>query len=247
MPRDRSFEVIAHRGYSAVAPENTLAALRRAVDAGADAVEFDFRFSADGVPVAIHDETLDRTTDGSGPVRDASWAGIRELDAGSWFGPTFAGEPVPSVADALEAVRGRVRRVYAELKGWRSAADAARVVDVLGEGGWADDAVLISLDWAKLAAVRAVDPALRIGFIVDAGDDVEEAVERAAADGRALVDLAHTLVLERPARAAGARERGVECAVWTVDREVDARAMVDAGVRRITTNEVERMVRLARR
>jgi glycerophosphoryl diester phosphodiesterase len=93
---------VAHRGYSAVAPENTLPALAGAVLAGATLVEFDVRTTADGVPVVIHDRTVDRTTDGSGQVWDLMLDEVRALDAGSWFSPAFAGLRVPLLSEVLD-------------------------------------------------------------------------------------------------------------------------------------------------
>ena len=93
--------VIGHRGAAARAPENTLAGLRRARELGAAWVEFDVMLTADRVPVLIHDETLERTTTGRGEVARHTAAEIRALDAGGWFAPEFAGERVPTLAEAV--------------------------------------------------------------------------------------------------------------------------------------------------
>ena len=93
--------VIGHRGAAARAPENTLAALRAAKALGCSWVEFDVRLTADGVPVLCHDRRLDRTTDGSGRIADLAFAAVREYDAGAWFAPAFAGEPIPTLEEAL--------------------------------------------------------------------------------------------------------------------------------------------------
>jgi glycerophosphoryl diester phosphodiesterase len=93
--------VVAHRGETFGAPENTLAAFELAAARGADAVELDVQVSRDGVPVVIHDRHLDRTTDGFGPVRSRTWAELRSLDAGSWYDPRYRGEPIPALEDAL--------------------------------------------------------------------------------------------------------------------------------------------------
>jgi glycerophosphoryl diester phosphodiesterase len=95
-------KIIGHRGAAAHAPENTLAALRRARDLGASWVEFDVRLTADGRCVLLHDDLLDRTTDGSGAVADATLDHIAALDAGGWFDPAFRGEPVPTLEEAID-------------------------------------------------------------------------------------------------------------------------------------------------
>jgi len=107
--------VDAHRGASAHHPENTLASFRAAVDTGADSVEFDLRLSADGHAVVIHDETVDRTTDGTGTVSDLPVAELRALDAGSWKNARFSGERIPTLEETL-TVLGSTSRVNMELK-----------------------------------------------------------------------------------------------------------------------------------
>ena len=94
-------KVIGHRGTAASAPENTVAGFRRAAALGAPWVEFDTQLSADGRCIVFHDENLERTTDGQGPVDRASYAAIRRLDAGAWFAPGFAGQRVPTLAEVL--------------------------------------------------------------------------------------------------------------------------------------------------
>ena len=106
---------IAHRGASAAAPQNTLAAFRRAMELGADGVELDVHLSADGVPVVMHNLYVDETTDGTGQVTDKTLAELKELDAGSKFAPEFAGERIPTLAEVFEALEGKLL-VNVELK-----------------------------------------------------------------------------------------------------------------------------------
>ena len=97
--------IVAHRGGGLLAPENTLAAIRLARNLGFIGVEFDVKLTGDGIPVLMHDDTLERTTDGSGPVAEMSYQEIAKLDAGTWFGNEFSGEPVPSFAAASALCR----------------------------------------------------------------------------------------------------------------------------------------------
>ncbi|HVC34902.1 MAG TPA: glycerophosphodiester phosphodiesterase family protein [Chloroflexota bacterium] len=107
--------MIAHRGASAYAPENTEAAFALGVAMGADAIETDLRQTRDGVVVLLHDALVDRTTDGHGPVAELSWASVRSLDAGAWKHPRFAGERVPTLADFLDRY-GKGQPLYLEIK-----------------------------------------------------------------------------------------------------------------------------------
>ena len=101
-------QIIAHRGSSSDRPENTLAAIRRAIEVGATAVEVDVRTTRDGQLVLSHDATLDRTTDGQGEISIRTLSEIKQLDAGSWFDERFRGERVPTLAEALAACRGKI-------------------------------------------------------------------------------------------------------------------------------------------
>jgi len=108
--------VLAHRGGGIFAPENTVAAMRIGYQRGFRGVEFDVTLSADGEPVLMHDPTLNRTTDAKGPVADHTWAELARLDAGAWFSPEFAGEPIPRLADAIAFCRAHQVWINAEIK-----------------------------------------------------------------------------------------------------------------------------------
>ena len=108
--------LIGHRGAKAVAPENTLAAFERAAADGAGWVEFDVRLCADGVPIVFHDDILDRTTNGTGPVVDHDLAALKKLDAGSWFGPSFAGATIPTLSEAMEVCAAHDLGMNIEIK-----------------------------------------------------------------------------------------------------------------------------------
>jgi glycerophosphoryl diester phosphodiesterase len=100
--------VVAHRGFSGAAPENTLAAFRKAIEIGSDMIELDIHLSKDGRIVVIHDETLERTTNGRGKVVDHTLTDLKKLDAGSSFGGQFAGERIPTLEEVLDLAKGRV-------------------------------------------------------------------------------------------------------------------------------------------
>ena len=93
--------VVAHRGYSARYPENTASAFDAAISAGADMIELDVCITKDRVPVVIHDQTLERTTDGAGMVSEFNLSELKKLDAGSWFSPEFKGESIPTLEEIL--------------------------------------------------------------------------------------------------------------------------------------------------
>ena len=157
--------VIGHRGFAARAPENTLPSFTLALEAGAEVVELDYHATRDGVPVVIHDETLDRTTDavarwgGEGiRVADRTAAEIRELDAGGWFGPGTPATHVPRLEEAISLIQGRAVAML-ERKG----GDAAATSRVLRQGGWIERAVVHSFDWDFLRELHRKEPGLVLG------------------------------------------------------------------------------------
>ena len=133
--RVMSFLVIAHRGYSSEAPENTLPAFDLAVSRGFRHVELDVQLTADGVPIVIHDATLNRTTDGSGPVSKATLSDILGLDAGSWFGDrSYRGVGVPTLSEVLARYSANLH-LHIELKSTQSELPK-KVFDLLERHGW---------------------------------------------------------------------------------------------------------------
>lgn len=231
-------EIIGHRGFSARAPENTLAALELALDAGADAVEFDLHIAGDGTVVLLHDVTLDRTTTGSGDIKEWSAAELTELDAGSWFAPEFSGESLPTLADALTRIAGRAAHIYAEVKGYRTLEDMETILRVVTDAGASERTIFISMDWRALDRIREGAREALIGYIVEAPDRAAAAIDRAKGDPRALLDFDANILLEQQDLAATTRDAGIAMAAWTVDTPERASALLEMGVPRITTNEV---------
>lgn len=238
----RPIEIIAHRGFSARAPENTLAALEAALAAGADAVEFDLHTAACGTPVLFHDAMLSRTTNGVGPLRRRTAAQLKALDAGSWFSADYAGERVPTFEEALRALKGRVPRIYAEVKGFRELEDLDRMVRLVREASMLDVVVFISMNWTLLDRMRGQEPTLAIGYVVDDAGTMDEALQRCSGDAAALLDPRADLLLSDPGLVGRARDQGTDVAVWTVNDAAVAARLLEVGVSRITTDEVEALV-----
>ena len=157
---------IAHRGASAYAPENTLAAFGQALRLGCHAVEFDVRLSRDRVPVVIHDATVDRTTNGRGAVRNMSVAELQRLDAGAWFGPQFAGARVPTLDEALAAVAAPARCAI-ELK---EVVEPAELIAALERSGTAERAVITSFEPGLVAPVRRACRDVAVGLLASQWD-----------------------------------------------------------------------------
>ncbi len=240
-------EIIGHRGYAARAPENTLVSIEAALSAGAHAVEFDVRVAGCGTPVLFHDETLDRTTDGDGPVVGRTVEQLRTLDAGSWFDPEFTGERIPTLTEALDRVAGRARHIYPEVKGIREPSDVDGMVRLVRDRAMSDRTTFISIDWSILDRVRAQDALVRIGFIVVSADLFDEALSLASADSAAVLDLDLEIALDDPSVVRRATDEGVEVVTWTVNEPAGATRLLQAGVTGFTTDHVERLLEWAAR
>jgi glycerophosphoryl diester phosphodiesterase len=235
-------QIIAHRGFSARAPENTLASLRAAVESGAPAVEFDLRTAACGTTVLFHDEMLGRTTNGVGPLVRRSLGQLRVLDAGSWFGAEFAGERIPTQEEALALLTGRIKGVFQDIKGYRELEDLDRMVAVTRDAGLAGLTTFLSSDWMVLNRLKRTAPDIRRGYVVEDPGRFPEALDRSVVDEGSLLDLEAGMALEHPALVEEALRAGVEVGVWTVDDPLIARSALDLGITCITTNEVERIM-----
>ena len=222
--------VIGHRGAASHAPENTLAGIRKAAALGIAMVEFDAKLTADGVPVLVHDDRLDRTTSGSGPSRDASLATIRTLDAGGWFDPAFAGEPVPTLAEALELCVSLGLAVNLEIKPCkgreRETAEASLAV---AREIWPADRpppLVSSFARESMETALAVAPDWPRGFLFDRRpSDFEAAV---AALTPATLNTSHKRLTEKTVTALKAT--GLPLLAYTVNDPDRARALFAMGV-----------------
>ena len=157
----------AHRGASHDAPQNTLAAFRLAREMGADGLELDVQVSKDGEAVVIHDFTVDETTDGSGWVRDMTLGQLKDLDAGSWFGPAFAGERIPTLAEVFSAIGERLL-VNVELKttGMRDQGLERTVLALIERHRMEDHVLISSFNPFALRRCKRLAPRVRAGLLV---------------------------------------------------------------------------------
>jgi glycerophosphoryl diester phosphodiesterase len=238
--------VIAHRGFSAMAPENTLPAFQRALDAGADLVELDYHHTREGLPVVIHDRTLDRTTNAPElwsrgvPVAERTFADLRELDAGRWKGPGHAGARLPLLTEALDLIQSRSVTLIE-----RKAGDAATCAALLRERKLVNHVVVQAFDWDFLRDLRrelpeqvlaALGPPHHSGQRDRKGEkflEVAHLDEIAAIGARIVVWNRH---LSRESVQA-AHARGLLVWAYTIDDPAETSALLDWGVDGIITND----------
>ena len=262
--------VIAHRGASALAPENTVAAFRLALAIGADGVEMDVQLSADGTPIVIHDSRVDRTTDGTGPVASLTTREITALDAGSWFDRRlalrprvraaatiaqrlsgngsvgFAGERVPSLEETVRMLAvAQVRRLYLEMKG----SPQTRVplmrstLGIVRASGIESAVTLMSFDHDLLRQAKEICPGLRTAPIFPVrgnGALTLREIKRGHDIPPDEVALHFSLATSRTVTEL--HERGIKVAVWTANRKILMRRLTSSGVDSIITNFPDRLI-----
>jgi glycerophosphoryl diester phosphodiesterase len=235
------FKIIAHRGASAVAPENTLIAIAKAAELGARSVELDVMLSSDGVPIIIHDTALDRTTNGTGPVAAQSYEALARRDAGTWFGDAFAGEKIPTLSDAIDLILDRKMALNLEIKPspGEDRATARSAIEHLA-GKWHDPTTLVlsSSSMGSLEVARDTARQWRRGLIVDVPPphwrDVMANLQCASVHCAA---SAATPSLVEEIHAAG-----LKILTWTVNRPAQAATLFKNGVDGIFTDDPATMI-----
>ncbi len=240
--------IVAHRGASHDAPENTMAAQRLAWQQGAEAVETDIHFTKDRGVIVIHDATVKRTTGAAGAIAELTLAEARRLDAGTWKAPRFAGEKLPLLAEQLAEIPAG-KRIFVEIK---IGPEIVPELKGIFAAARADErnVTVISFNYESLKAVRQQLPRLPTQYLVGyrvpdpkaepnpkakKQPTLDEVIAQAKAAKLTGLDLQHTWPLTKD-DVARIRAAGLELHVWTVDDVAVARRWIELGVDSITTN-----------
>jgi glycerophosphoryl diester phosphodiesterase len=230
--------IFAHRGGGSLAPENTLAAIHLGQSLGYRAHEFDVKLSRDDVALLLHDETLERTTNGKGRAADFDFDALRGLDAGQWHSALFKGEPVPTFEDAAKLLRSRKTLANVEIKptpgfDWRTGTHVALHAQKLWEGAEAPP-LLSSFSFESLMAAKEAAPELPRGWLIKQFTEADwDRLEELEATSLHTDHL--RLALEDIARL---HERGYRVCVYTVNDAEVARTFLDAGVDGLFTDNL---------
>jgi glycerophosphoryl diester phosphodiesterase len=235
--------VIAHRGNSSIAPENTLPAFAKALEVKSDLVELDYHHSADGVPVVIHDDNLDRTTNGQTLlgkdkvlVADMPLAELAKLDAGLWFADEFKGTKLPTLVESLTAIQAGSTTLIE-----RKAGEAATLVNLLETERLTDRVVVQSFDWEFVKECRKLSPSLTLCTL--SGKTANDEQIRAAAETGADVIVWNHEKLRAP-QIELIHSLGKKAWVYTIDDRDRAAQFMAAGIDGVITNRPAEMIRL---
>ena len=236
--------VVAHRGASGHAPENTMAAFRLAVEMGALFIETDLHLTRDTRVVAIHDATLDRTTNGRGLVDLMPLEAVRALDAGAWFrgapAESFAGERVPTLEEILRFAKEKDVIFYLEIKSDSAWGVEHAVVAALRDTGEAARVLILSFDSATLLSVNRLDQTMMTGFLCEhPSSDLVERTVRAGAR-----QIAPRGDLVTPDLVMKAHQAGLQVVAWTINEPDQMRRLIAAGVDGIMSDYPDRLVKV---
>ncbi len=231
-----NYQLIAHRGYSAVAPENTLASFRAAIQEGVWGVELDVHLCADGVPVVIHDETVDRTTNGTGKVMEKTVSQLQALDAGSWFHPQFASETIPTLQEVLQLFTPTAINLLIEVKSpppW-SSQEIKQLIQLLATSR----CIVISFDHDLLHRLQQLAPQMICGYGVTNITKYSVKYVKTLNRISPLILPHFSLILKEPTVTQALLKAGCEIITWTVDQESIANQVFHNNIVKIITNNL---------
>jgi|SRR5664279_580059 len=232
-PGEAAF-IAGHRGDKTVAPENTLPALSLALNSAADYVETDVQLTADGVPVLMHDWTVDRTTNGTGPVWNYTYDELSALDAGSWFGEEFVGASVPTLEQFLNLLRWSTKNAILELKGSWTDSQVTLVAELIELNGVSDHVMIGSFDIMALQALQRVSPALPGMLIVR--DIIGDPSDLAAASGAVALVTSKAAITRDPDLVQRVHDAGLGILIYTLNDSETWSDAVSLGVDGIVTD-----------
>jgi glycerophosphoryl diester phosphodiesterase len=227
-------DVVAHRGYAGIAPENTLVALHAGVSAGADWIEFDVRTTADGVPVVVHDRVLGRTVSGTGPIAEVAFDDLRARDAGGWFAPAFAGLRVPTLAEVLDLLAPAGPQLLLEIKPPSTTEQTKAILVEVAARGLVGRTVLQSFADPILRDAARLSPELRRGVLREGLDADPVAVVRE--HGAVLYNPSLHDVVGDPAVVPALAAEGVRVMPWTVNAPAGWATALELGAAGIITD-----------
>ncbi|MBA4495037.1 glycerophosphodiester phosphodiesterase family protein [Paenactinomyces guangxiensis] len=226
--------VVAHRGNSVAAPENTIAAIRSAKNAGVPIVEVDTQTTYDGVPILMHDKTVDRTTNGTGYVNEMNLTEIRMLDAGSWFSPQFAGERVPTLEEALDEIKDSNIKLLLEIKAPETQTEIKRILFEVTSREMSDQVIIQSFDETILRYARSLAPEIPRAILRTTPHT--DPVAAAKDLGLISYHAKHTGLSENPGVIKTLHQAGFSVFTYTIDTSTEWGKFTNLGVDGIVTN-----------
>lgn len=231
-------QIIGHRGASGYRPENTLSAFSLALEMGVDGLELDVHMTRDGHLIVCHDEQVNRTTNGSGLIKDLTLEEIKALDAGSWFSPAYQGEKIPTLEEVLSLIQGVPLLLNIELKNGpiQYPGLEEKTIALLKQYGMEHQTILSSFNHYSLLEVKRIAPEIRTGILYMAGL-VDPWVYARYLGADSIHPYVYSVI---PAMVKGAVENHFTVYPYTVNEEIHMKHLFQMGVTGIITNYPDR-------
>ncbi|MBD3287270.1 glycerophosphodiester phosphodiesterase [candidate division KSB1 bacterium] len=226
-----NMEITGHRGSSGNAPENTLSAIKQAVDENADYIEIDIHITKDEQIILMHDDRVDRTTNGEGYVHDLTYPEILRLDAGSWFDSNFKDERVPTLEEVIDLVQGHVHLNIEIKSNVFIPAHIEKLIQLIDERDFGEQCILTSFQRSYIEMIHHISPMLRTGLIMNYMPHPQKMLLEDAFD---VLSCNYRLVSKDIVEALHSSNKEIH--VWTVNERADLLRMRDYGVDNVITN-----------
>jgi glycerophosphoryl diester phosphodiesterase len=222
--------ITGHRGASGLAPENTISAMQKAIEVGSDYSELDVQETSDGVLILLHDSSLKRTTGIEKNIWELDYASLDDLDAGSWFGPEFKGESIPTLEEVMDFVRGKMKLNIEMKVNSHEEMLAERVVKTIEKKDFISECIITSFDFESINKVRALNKKIQVGYLFS---KIPEDVDVFAADVD-LFSVNYKIVDAEFVKKANANHKSVH--VYTVNDPEEMKRLINIGVDNIITD-----------
>jgi glycerophosphoryl diester phosphodiesterase len=237
---------IAHRGFSGIAPENTLISFQKAIELKPDGFELDVHLSKDGELIVIHDDTVDRTTNGKGKIKELTLAELKKLDAGSWFAQKYQGEKIPTLTEALDLAKNKTM-VMIELK---AEGTAEKSVPLIEQFDMVEQVFVFSFHSEYLKIAKQLNPNLSLLHLFWINPIEKDTLLPHQIINRTLSAYANLIGINgnavTPRLVDTAHKRGLGLGVYTIEEEKDMRALLELGVDGIVSNRIDRLLKVVR-
>lgn len=227
-------KILAHRGASGYTPENTISSFKKALELGFDGIELDVHLSKDGHLIVMHDEKVDRTTNGKGSILSYTLKELKELDAGSWFDTKFKGEKIPTLNEVLELIKGKDILLNVEIKaGYRYyAAIEEKLLSLLEKYNYLDKSIISSFDHYSLVRLKELNSEVKTGLLYTAA--LYEPWDYAR---KVKVNALHPYYITlTPEFIKSAFENNLQINTYTVNHEPTVKKLMEAGINGVISN-----------
>ena len=230
-------ELIAHRGGADIAPENTTIAFSHALAMGFDSIECDVHITSDGYPVVCHDDTIDRTSNGTGAIVDMTLEQLQEYDFSKGY-TQFPGLSIPLFDDYLSIAKQGSKFIYPEIKGYRNTSDIQIIVNKVIQAGLEDKCIMQSFHYGDFEFVRQLSKKITLGYLVSDINTFNSLIQTCKEDGNALILCAQNVLTANPQACLTAFGEGVDVVSWTGTNQMEIENLKALGIRRFLVNNL---------